>query len=98
MPQDLDDDAKDLLTREWVRFLPQEEGRVAVVLRETNFYAQGGGQPSDVGKMEGGGSTFEVADVRIKGVRRYVSFRLSTESLVPAALQQVWRRQRPSNC
>ena len=49
----------------------QEDDRVAVILRETNFYAQGGGQPSDVGTIGvTGGATFAVADVRIKGVRR----------------------------
>mmetsp|Transcript_36696 Transcript_36696/g.61871 ORF Transcript_36696/g.61871 Transcript_36696/m.61871 type:complete len:259 (+) Transcript_36696:250-1026(+) len=46
----------------------EEDDRVAVVLRETVFYAQGGGQPSDVGTMEvEGGPTFAVEDVRSKG-------------------------------
>jgi len=57
-----------------MQFRLQEDDRVAVVLRETVFYAQGGGQPSDVGTMEmEGGPTFVVEDVRSKGVRSPVS-------------------------
>eukprot|EP00240_Pyramimonas_obovata_P012636 CAMPEP_0118952190 /NCGR_PEP_ID=MMETSP1169-20130426/54458_1 /TAXON_ID=36882 /ORGANISM="Pyramimonas obovata, Strain CCMP722" /LENGTH=257 /DNA_ID=CAMNT_0006899387 /DNA_START=180 /DNA_END=953 /DNA_ORIENTATION=+ len=54
----------------------KEDDRVAVVLRETNFYAQGGGQPSDVGVIVKNGSTFTVLDVRIKEgtVYHYGSF------------------------
>jgi alanyl-tRNA synthetase len=40
--------------------LPHDDGMLAVVLAETPFYPQGGGQPSDVGVIEGDGFTFTV--------------------------------------
>ena len=44
------------------RHLP--EGRIAVVLRETPFYAESGGQISDVGELVGEGWSVEVDEVR----------------------------------
>ncbi len=40
------------------------DGRVAVVLRESPFYAESGGQVSDTGEIEGGGWRVSVEDVR----------------------------------
>ena len=45
-----------------VRDLP--DGRVAVMLRETPFYAESGGQVSDTGKIIGAGWSVDVAEVR----------------------------------
>src|SRR2546423_754658 len=45
-----------------VRHLP--EGRVAVLLRETPFYAESGGQISDRGEIAGDGWRLEVDDVK----------------------------------
>ncbi|MEY4958541.1 MAG: alanyl-tRNA synthetase, partial [Gemmatimonadota bacterium] len=45
-----------------VRALP--DGRVAVVLRETPFYAESGGQVSDHGTITGAGWSVSVSDVR----------------------------------
>eukprot|EP00238_Polyblepharides_amylifera_P001316 CAMPEP_0196571498 /NCGR_PEP_ID=MMETSP1081-20130531/1663_1 /TAXON_ID=36882 /ORGANISM="Pyramimonas amylifera, Strain CCMP720" /LENGTH=258 /DNA_ID=CAMNT_0041888469 /DNA_START=134 /DNA_END=910 /DNA_ORIENTATION=- len=44
----------------------EEDGRLAVVLSSTVFYPQGGGQPSDVGTITSGKSSFQVEDVRCK--------------------------------
>mmetsp|Transcript_20391 Transcript_20391/g.28248 ORF Transcript_20391/g.28248 Transcript_20391/m.28248 type:complete len:151 (+) Transcript_20391:137-589(+) len=46
----------------------EEDGRLAVVLSSTVFYPQGGGQPSDVGTITSGKSSFQVEDVRCKQV------------------------------
>ncbi len=45
-----------------VRTLP--DGRVAVMLRETPFYAESGGQVSDHGTIAGAGWSVQVSDVR----------------------------------
>jgi alanyl-tRNA synthetase len=45
-----------------VRSLP--DGRVAVMLRETPFYAESGGQVSDHGTIAGAGWTVDVTDVK----------------------------------
>lgn len=42
------------------------EGRPAVVLDQTIFYPQGGGQPYDQGKIMAGTTEFTVAEVRFK--------------------------------
>lgn len=42
-----------------------EDGRVAVILDQTIFYPQGGGQPFDLGSIKGAKSTFTVTDVRL---------------------------------
>ncbi len=41
-----------------------EDGRVAVLLRETPFYAESGGQVSDLGEIVGTGWRVDVTDVR----------------------------------
>ncbi len=43
-----------------------DDGRTAVVLDETVFYPQGGGQPADTGVLEGTDARFEVRDVRLR--------------------------------
>jgi Ser-tRNA(Ala) deacylase AlaX len=43
-----------------VRAVETEDGDVTLVLDSTPFYPQGGGQPSDVGVIEGDGFTFAV--------------------------------------
>jgi Ser-tRNA(Ala) deacylase AlaX len=40
------------------------DGRTALVLDQTHFYPQGGGQPADHGSIAGAGGTFNVTDVR----------------------------------
>ena len=40
------------------------EGRTDVLLDQTNFYPQGGGQPADRGRISAGDATFVVDDVR----------------------------------
>jgi Ser-tRNA(Ala) deacylase AlaX len=48
------------------------DGQVALVLDRTPFYPQGGGQPSDVGTIEGTGFTFAVRKaVLVDGVVRH---------------------------
>jgi Ser-tRNA(Ala) deacylase AlaX len=42
-----------------------EDGRTAVLLDETIFYPQGGGQPCDIGTISTGTSVFRVTDVRM---------------------------------
>jgi alanyl-tRNA synthetase len=44
-----------------------EEGTTAVVLAETPFYAEGGGQIGDRGRLVGPGGTLEVADTQRDG-------------------------------
>jgi Ser-tRNA(Ala) deacylase AlaX len=52
-----------------VRSVEAEEGRVALLLDRTPFYPQGGGQPSDVGIIEGKDFTFAVRKaVLVNGV------------------------------
>ncbi len=41
-----------------------DDGRVAVMLRESPFYAESGGQVSDRGEIEGDGWRLDVDDVR----------------------------------
>lgn len=54
----------------------EEDGRTAVVLDRTVFYAQGGGQPFDQGWIRSESATFAVSDVRFADgiVRHYGSF------------------------
>ncbi|HSM37234.1 MAG TPA: alanine--tRNA ligase [Longimicrobiales bacterium] len=47
--------------------------RVALVLRDNPFYAQGGGQISDAGRVEGGGWAVSVDDVHREGDRVVVA-------------------------
>ncbi|MEO5580947.1 MAG: alanine--tRNA ligase [Gemmatimonadaceae bacterium] len=47
-----------------VAFQPLAEGRVAVMLRETPFYAESGGQVSDNGTITGDGWSVDVDEVR----------------------------------
>jgi alanyl-tRNA synthetase len=49
---------------EVLAFQALPEGRAAVMLRETPFYVESGGQVSDRGKVEGKGWTLEVEEVR----------------------------------
>ncbi|HEU6453138.1 MAG TPA: alanine--tRNA ligase [Gemmatimonadaceae bacterium] len=49
------------------------DGQVAVVLRESPFYAESGGQISDVGEIAGDGWRMEVTDVRkVQGINAAV--------------------------
>jgi Ser-tRNA(Ala) deacylase AlaX len=41
-----------------------EDGRMILILDETIFYPQGGGQPYDLGRIENSSGTFEVEEVR----------------------------------
>jgi Ser-tRNA(Ala) deacylase AlaX len=50
------------LEAEVVRVDPGE--RLSIVLERTVFYPQGGGQPSDTGRLDGAGGSFLVEDVR----------------------------------
>ncbi|MFH0988238.1 MAG: alanine--tRNA ligase-related protein [Parcubacteria group bacterium] len=55
----------------------QTEKGTAVVLDETIFYPQGGGQPADIGKISSQSATFTVSDVRLDengGVLHYGQF------------------------
>lgn len=53
-----------------------EDGRPYVILDRTVFYAQGGGQPADQGRIEKEGEAFLVSDVRFSDgiVRHYGMF------------------------
>jgi Ser-tRNA(Ala) deacylase AlaX len=42
-----------------------EDGRTAVLLDQTIFYPQGGGQPCDIGTISSASSVFKVTDVRL---------------------------------
>lgn len=46
--------------------LDLDDGRTAVLLDQTVFYPQGGGQPSDMGVLEAADARFEVQDVRLR--------------------------------
>ena len=48
-----------------------EDGRMALILDQTIFYPQGGGQPYDLGTMEGVAGEFKVEAVRFKEGRVY---------------------------
>ncbi len=54
----------------------QEDGRLAVILDNTIFYPQGGGQPYDQGTIESSSGKFAVEDVRFFGgiVKHYGRF------------------------
>ena len=56
-----------------VQAISEENGRTAVVLDQTVFYAQGGGQPCDHGIIEGANSIiFKVDDVRfVEGIVKH---------------------------
>ncbi len=49
-----------------VDVLKQEDGRTALILDQTIFYPQGGGQPYDQGTITGGENKFSVEEVRFK--------------------------------
>jgi len=70
-----------------VRRLPEE--RVAVVLRETPFYAESGGQISDVGEVVGDGWRVEVDEVRKVGGANAAVGSLSGEFRFGRALARV---------
>ena len=70
-----------------VRRLP--EGRVAVVLRETPFYAESGGQISDMGEILGDGWRVEVDEVRKVGGANAAVGTLSGEFRFGRALARV---------
>ncbi len=53
-------------TAKVLEVLEVEQGKHAVILDSTILYAQGGGQPSDKGMLEGKHSTFSVEQVRFK--------------------------------
>jgi Ser-tRNA(Ala) deacylase AlaX len=48
----------------WVVSITQAEGRDVIVLDQTVFYPQGGGQPYDTGMIESAGGKFLVQEVR----------------------------------
>lgn len=51
----------------------QENGKDVVVLDQTIFYPQGGGQPYDTGKITSGASEFSVEEVRyVEGVVKHI--------------------------
>jgi Ser-tRNA(Ala) deacylase AlaX len=53
--------------------LDQQDGRDAVILEETIFYPQGGGQPYDQGTIESSSAWFSVEEVRfVDGVVRHI--------------------------
>ncbi len=62
--------SQDELETELLSFTPQEDGSYEILLRETPFYAEAGGQVGDTGKVIGDGFEFEVIDSYYKyGVR-----------------------------
>ena len=68
----LEDMAK-LVHEARVESVLEEEGKTIVILNETIFYPQGGGQPYDQGTITSGTTVFKVEEVRfIEGVVRHI--------------------------
>jgi misacylated tRNA(Ala) deacylase len=57
--------------REWVARVTKRKGDY-VMLDRTAFYPEGGGQPSDVGRLEWDGGSVDVTQVLKKGVVKHV--------------------------
>lgn len=56
-----------------VTLQPNEDGRTTIVLDQTVFYPQGGGQPYDQGKITGTRGTFVVEEVRfVEGLVHHI--------------------------
>ena len=73
----------------------QDEKGIYILLDQTIFYPQGGGQPSDQGKIEGNGIELEVLQVRQveNEIRHYVSS-IQSETLVGSSVSCVIDQER----
>ena len=79
----------------------EESGKKYVVLDQTIFYPQGGGQPFDQGYIRGEHSVFKVEEVRfIEGIVRHIgafesgSFNEGARKGIPLPARPVCRIQR----
>ncbi len=56
-----------------VTSVSEENGKTVLILDQTVFYPQGGGQPYDMGVIEGSNAVFQVGEVRfVEGVVKHI--------------------------